>query len=123
MKWRRGLAGHGRPASTTVENKARRASHGGQAKRQTTVCARSGVRTPINTACSLYGAWHNWTLTEGVNITMMTNNSLGWCRKCGEGACGVEPDARGVECESCGAREVCGAAEMIAEAESILAVD
>ena len=56
-------------------------------------------------------------------MTMMTNNSLGWCRKCGEGAYGVEPDARDVECESCGAREVCGAAEMIDAAESILAVD
>lgn len=35
----------------------------------------------------------------------------GFCLACGEVAEGVEPDARGYECECCGAPRVYGAAE------------
>jgi hypothetical protein len=44
------------------------------------------------------------------------NKSLdnpGICIKCGEDAEGVEPDARGYECESCGAKAVYGAEELL----------
>ncbi len=38
---------------------------------------------------------------------------IGFCRACGEEAFGVEPDACGYQCESCGAHEVFGAEELI----------
>lgn len=37
----------------------------------------------------------------------------GWCVECGEEAYGVEPDARGHECEACGKRGVYGAEELL----------
>jgi Zn finger protein HypA/HybF involved in hydrogenase expression len=37
----------------------------------------------------------------------------GICRKCGETAHGVEPDARRYKCESCGERAVYGAEELL----------
>jgi len=37
----------------------------------------------------------------------------GFCIACGEEAYGVEPDARGYECESCGEAKVYGAEELI----------
>jgi len=37
----------------------------------------------------------------------------GRCRKCGEEAMGVEPDARGYVCEVCGAPEVYGLQELL----------
>ena len=36
----------------------------------------------------------------------------GFCIACGAEAYGVEPDARGYECEDCGARKVYGAEEL-----------
>jgi hypothetical protein len=37
----------------------------------------------------------------------------GFCLACGAEADCVEPDARGYECESCGARKVYGAEELV----------
>lgn len=37
----------------------------------------------------------------------------GFCLACGAEAYGVEPDARGYECEECGERAVYGAAECL----------
>ena len=37
----------------------------------------------------------------------------GFCTECGEEASGVEPDARGYKCESCGANAVYGAEELV----------
>lgn len=37
----------------------------------------------------------------------------GFCRSCGEQQWGVEPDARGYRCESCGAMRVCGVADLL----------
>ena len=52
-----------------------------------------------------------------ITITMEQCESLmedygGVCLACGEEAFGVEPDARGYECESCGAHKVYGAEEL-----------
>ena len=37
----------------------------------------------------------------------------GFCTTCGEGADGVEPDAREYHCEGCGAHAVYGAEELL----------
>jgi hypothetical protein len=37
----------------------------------------------------------------------------GFCIACGAQVCGVEPDAREYECESCGAAKVFGAEELL----------
>lgn len=37
----------------------------------------------------------------------------GYCTTCCEPAYGVEPDARGYECEACGAEEVYGMEELL----------
>lgn len=37
----------------------------------------------------------------------------GFCLECGEQQEGCEPDARGYECECCGARKVYGAEEIL----------
>jgi len=37
----------------------------------------------------------------------------GFCMACGEEAYGVEPDARGYECEVCGEKAVYGAEEVL----------
>ena len=39
----------------------------------------------------------------------------GFCTACGADAEGVEPDARGYECEECGAHAVYGAEELLLE--------
>lgn len=44
-------------------------------------------------------------------ITAADEESCGFCLACGEVADGVEPDARGYECECCGAPSVYGAME------------
>jgi hypothetical protein len=38
---------------------------------------------------------------------------LGFCVKCGNGADGIEPDAHGYRCESCGQMAVWGAEEIV----------
>jgi hypothetical protein len=42
-----------------------------------------------------------------------SGDSIGFCKACGEETEGVEPDARGYRCESCGMHEVYGAEEML----------
>lgn len=41
--------------------------------------------------------------------------NAGFCMKCGEQADGVEPDACGYECESCGSPSVYGAEELVVQ--------
>jgi len=41
------------------------------------------------------------------------DDNLGFCIACGEEAYGVEPDARGYECSSCGEHKVYGAEELL----------
>ena len=41
------------------------------------------------------------------------DNGGGICTACHETAYGVEPDAEGYECDSCGAMAVCGAEQWI----------
>ena len=41
------------------------------------------------------------------------DDNMGFCLACGEEAFGVEPDARGYECESCGEHQVYGAEELL----------
>ena len=41
---------------------------------------------------------------------------IGICLACGNEQEGVEPDARGYECEHCGAMKVCGAEEILLSA-------
>ena len=40
-------------------------------------------------------------------------DTAGVCTKCGEVADGVEPDAEGYKCESCGQRAVMGAEQAV----------
>lgn len=42
-----------------------------------------------------------------------SGDSIGFCKACGAETDGVEPDARGYRCESCGQAEVYGAEEML----------
>lgn len=42
-----------------------------------------------------------------------SDDYMGFCLECGAEAYGVEPDARGYECESCGAKKVYGAEELL----------
>lgn len=41
------------------------------------------------------------------------DDSRGFCLACGAEAYGVEPDARGYECEACGKAKVYGAEELL----------
>jgi hypothetical protein len=41
------------------------------------------------------------------------DDNSGFCLACGDMACGVEPDAREYECESCGECKVYGAEELL----------
>jgi len=42
-----------------------------------------------------------------------SEDNEGYCMACGEPAYGVEPDARGYECEACGEKEVYGLEELM----------
>jgi hypothetical protein len=50
---------------------------------------------------------------SAVSEAMIGLENPGFCVKCGADAEGVEPDARGYECESCGERGVYGAEELL----------
>jgi len=52
-------------------------------------------------------------VTDAVKSEMFGLENPGFCVACGADAEGCEPDARGYECESCGARKVYGAAELL----------
>jgi len=49
---------------------------------------------------------------DAVAESMCGLESPGFCILCGDDAEGVEPDARGYKCESCGKRGVYGAEEV-----------
>lgn len=51
--------------------------------------------------------------TDRIVEAIESGDYMGFCLACGEEAYGVEPDARGYECESCGAHEVYGAEELL----------
>ena len=51
--------------------------------------------------------------TERIIEAVQADDSLGFCLACGADACGVEPDARGYECEECQAPKVYGAEEVM----------
>lgn len=50
---------------------------------------------------------------EAAEREMFGTDNPGFCLRCGEEQEGCEPDARGYECESCGARAVMGAGELL----------
>ena len=52
-------------------------------------------------------------ITEAVERQMTTLDNPGFCLECGAEVDGCEPDARGYECECCGARAVYGAEELL----------
>jgi hypothetical protein len=52
-------------------------------------------------------------VTRAVKRAMTSLDNPGFCIACGKEADGCEPDARGYECESCGARKVYGAEELL----------
>jgi hypothetical protein len=43
----------------------------------------------------------------------MSCNNMGFCLSCGSMHDGIEPDARKVECDCCGERQVYGAEEIL----------
>ena len=56
---------------------------------------------------------HNSITSERIMAAVETDDCLGFCIECGAEASGVEPDARGYRCESCGERGVYGAEELL----------
>jgi len=50
---------------------------------------------------------------ERVMEAVESDDNVGFCLACGAEAQGVEPDARGYECEACGANKVYGAEEVL----------
>lgn len=50
---------------------------------------------------------------DAVERRLTTLDNPGFCIACGAEADGCEPDARGYECEECGARQVYGADEIL----------
>lgn len=60
---------------------------------------------------------HKSITTERIMAAVESANegleNPGFCIACGEDADGCEPDARGYECEACGAMKVYGAEELL----------
>lgn len=52
-------------------------------------------------------------LIEAVERSMFDMYNLGFCLACGEETEGVEPDAAGYTCQSCGEPEVYGAEQLL----------
>lgn len=50
---------------------------------------------------------------EAAEASLFGTDNPGFCVACGADADGVEPDARGYECECCGERAVYGAEELM----------
>lgn len=50
-------------------------------------------------------------------LSVRADEDVGICTQCGAETTGVEPDARGYECETCGAHAVCGAEELLLTAD------
>jgi hypothetical protein len=56
---------------------------------------------------------HESITEDRVMEAVEADDYMGFCLECGEEAFGCEPDARGYECESCGAHKVYGAEEVL----------
>jgi hypothetical protein len=52
-------------------------------------------------------------VANAVERRMLTLDNPGFCIACGAEAMGCEPDARRLQCESCGERRVFGADELL----------
>jgi predicted amidophosphoribosyltransferase len=52
-------------------------------------------------------------ILDAVQRHMTTLDNPGFCTSCGEEVDGIDPDARGDECECCGAPAVYGAEELL----------
>ena len=52
-------------------------------------------------------------ICEAIERSMSSLDNPGFCLACGADADGCEPDARGYECEACGAAKVYGAEECL----------
>jgi hypothetical protein len=50
---------------------------------------------------------------EQIMAAVEADDMRGFCLACGEEAFNVEPDARRLTCESCGAKKVFGAEELL----------
>jgi len=51
-------------------------------------------------------------ICQAVQRAQASLDNPGFCTACGAEAAGVEPDAEGYKCESCGAHAVCGAEDL-----------
>ena len=51
--------------------------------------------------------------TESSEFSELLEDNSGFCIACGEITCGVEPDARGYDCESCDEPKVYGLEELL----------
>ena len=56
---------------------------------------------------------HKSITFERIEAALNDDLCTGFCTACGEEAYGVEPDARGYQCECCGAKKVYGAEELL----------
>ena len=50
---------------------------------------------------------------EAAEVQMFGLGNAGFCLNCGEELEGIDPDARGEECECCGSQSVYGAQELV----------
>ena len=50
---------------------------------------------------------------QDVVTAAAADDNSGFCIACGAESCGVEPDARGYECDECGELKVYGAEELL----------
>jgi hypothetical protein len=56
---------------------------------------------------------HSSVTLDRVLEVVEADDCVGFCAACGEEIFGVEPDARGYECECCGESKVYGAEEFL----------
>jgi hypothetical protein len=54
---------------------------------------------------------------KAIQTALTSDECLGFCQSCGAEVSGVEPDARGLKCEICGAQEVYGYEELLVRGE------
>ncbi len=51
--------------------------------------------------------------SDAILAAVQEDDSIGFCRDCGEEQMGVEPDAENLECVCCGLNEVFGAEQLL----------
>ncbi len=64
---------------------------------------------------NLHPTLTNAVIEDAARRSMFGCDNPGFCIECGAEVDGVEPDARGYDCEACGAAAVYGACELIGE--------